>query len=180
MTKTGDRSPSHVLWIGTDRDPFVPALSCRASGVRPPRRRRVGDEGAIGDEAHDGPRLAFEKAVQMWRTHPRDCLMFQTSVTHLRWHSAPLHGILGCGDNECMPTSESCYPIRPEFSQALRAPSTISSHPLSMTGRERERERERGGGEVEATPMPAHNFRGRAAVRGALSGVRCRTRLITV
>jgi len=66
VTKTGDRSPSRVLWIGTDRDPFVPALSCRASGVRRPRR--VGDEGAIGDEA----RLAFEKAVQMWRTHPRE------------------------------------------------------------------------------------------------------------
>lgn len=40
VTKTRDRSSSHVLWIGTDRDPFVFALSSH-SGVRPFVRRSV-------------------------------------------------------------------------------------------------------------------------------------------
>lgn len=38
VTKTRDRSSSHVLWIGTDRDPFVFALSS-CNGVR--HRTRV-------------------------------------------------------------------------------------------------------------------------------------------
>lgn len=46
VTKTRDRSSSYVLWIGTDRDPFVFALSRRTVAyvrlsVRPTVRRDI-------------------------------------------------------------------------------------------------------------------------------------------
>jgi len=52
-------SSSHVLWIGTDRDPFVFALSS-CSGVRPPKHRtRVLPR--LSSDNPDNTRQAFKE-----------------------------------------------------------------------------------------------------------------------